>query len=269
MFEISTILMGIVAIILLDVLSLSFRILTLSGAAAASVIGLLVFFFGGWQWFVLLLIFLVVSSLFTKFKYSYKHALGAAQEKKGARSWVNVMANGFVSAIFALGNSFLPHEIMLSGFIGAVSAAFADTLSTEVGILNPSPPRLITNLKKEVPIGTSGGVSILGELSILLSTAILALAVSALSLGSFSFVRILFIVAVSGFWGSTIDSVLGATYQARYRCTICGKIIESREHCGKPAQYLKGIGALDNNGVNFIATGIGALTGILSRLLKF
>ncbi len=269
MLDASTILTGIVVIALLDVLSLSLGFLTLSGTAAASVIGLLVFFFGGWRWFIILLVFLVVSSLFTKFKYSHKHAIGAAQEKKGARSWLNVVANGLTSAFFALGNPLFPQEMMLSGFIGAVSAAFADTLSTEVGVLNPSPPRLITDLKREVPVGTSGGVSVLGELSVLLSTFILALTVSTLGLGPFSFSRVFFIAGVSGFWGSTSDSIIGATYQAKYRCTVCGKIVETREHCGKPAQYLKGIGVLDNNGVNFIATWIGALTGVLSRWFMF
>ncbi len=269
MVETSVILTGIVVIAILDILSLSLGLLTVSGTVAASAIGLLVFSFGGWRWFVILLVFLVVSSLFTKFGYSRKQALGVAQEKGGARSWPNVVANGFGAAVFALGSTLLSVETVLTGFIGAVSAAFADTLSTEIGILTPSPPRLITDLKKEVPTGTSGGVSLLGELSVLISTIILALTVWSIGVGPFSFTELFSIILVSGYIGTTIDSILGATYQARYQCDVCEKVVESRRHCNKPARHVKGKDILDNNGVNFIATWIGALSAILLQRLVF
>jgi len=267
LIETLTLLTGILVILLLGITSLFLRFLTFSGIIAASIIGLLVFFFGGWRWFIVLLVFLLFSSLFTKFKYSQKRALGIAQEKKGARSWANVVANGLVSAFFALGTLLLPVDLVLSGFIGAVSAAFADTLSTEIGVLNPSPPRLITDLKKEVPAGTSGAVSILGELSILFSTVILTLTVWVIGLTTLPFIRVFFIIFLSGFAGSTVDSILGATYQVRYSCEVCGKIVESKEHCDKPTRHVNGIDILDNNGVNFIATWIGALSAILSQWL--
>lgn len=265
----ATLLIGVFAIAVLDILSLSLGLLTLSGALAATGIGLVVFFFGGWRWFTVLLVFLVVSSFFTKFKYSQKIAMGTAQEKKGARSWANVVANGFASASFALGIPLLPLETVLSGFIGAVSAAFADTLSTEIGILNASPPRLVTDLKKKVPAGTSGGVSLLGELSVLVSTAILTLTISIIGLAPFSPARVFVVTLVSGYTGTTIDSVLGAIWQARYNCKVCGKIVESREHCSTPAQHVKGLGVLDNNGVNFMATWVGAFSAVLLQRLVY
>ncbi|UCD73047.1 MAG: DUF92 domain-containing protein [Candidatus Bathyarchaeota archaeon] len=265
----STILTGIVVIALLDIISLLLGLLTVSGIIAASIIGLVVFHFGGWRWFVILLVFLIISSLFTKFKYSQKRELGIAQGKKGARSWINVVANGFASAGFAIGKSLLPVETVLLGFIGAVSAAFADTLSTEIGILSKSSPRLITNLKRKVPAGTSGGISVLGELSVLISTAILTLAVWAVDLVSFSLTKILFVTLVSGYAGTTTDSLLGATFQAKYSCEICGRIVESKRHCDKPTQHMAGKRILDNNGVNFIATWIGAITAILFQWVAF
>jgi len=269
MVETLTIMTAIVVIAILGVLSLYLGLLTVSGTIAASVIGLLVFSCGGWRWFIVLLVFLAVSSFFTKFKYARKYALGVAQEKQGSRSWANVLANGFVSAMFALGSTLLSVETVFSGFIGAVSAALADTLSTEIGILAPSPPRLITDLKKEVPAGTSGGVSLLGEFSVLLSTIILTLTVWAIGVSSFSFTELFLVIFVSGFTGTTIDSVLGATYQARYECGVCGGIVESRKHCDKPARHIKGKDMLDNNGVNFIATWVGAFSAILLQRLIF
>ncbi|MBL7118408.1 DUF92 domain-containing protein [Candidatus Bathyarchaeota archaeon] len=269
MVETLTIMTAVVVIAILGILSLSLGLLTTSGTIAASAIGLLVFSFGGWRWFVVLLVFLVISSFFTKLGYSRKYTLGVAQEKGGSRSWVNVLANGFVSALFALGSTFLSVKIVFSGFIGAVSAAFADTLSTEIGILSPSPPRLITDLGKEVPVGTSGGVSLLGEFSVLLSTIILTLTVWAIGVNSFSFTELFLVILISGYAGTTIDSILGATYQARYECKVCGRIVESRKHCDKPTQHVKGKDILDNNGVNFIATWIGALSAILLQQLMF
>ncbi len=263
----TTLLIGVFAITLLDILSLSLGLLTLSGTLAATVIGLVVFFFGGWRWFVVLLVFLVVSSFFTKFKYSQKMAMGVAQEKKGARSWVNVVANGLASASFALATLLLPFETVLTGFIGSVSAAFADTLSTEIGMLNASPPRLVTNLKEKVPAGTSGGVSLLGELSVLISTTILTLTIWMIGLAPFSLGRVFAVTLVSGYSGTTIDSVVGAIWQARYNCKVCGKIVESKEHCNRPAQHVKGLWILDNNGVNFMATWVGALSAVLLQRL--
>jgi uncharacterized protein (TIGR00297 family) len=230
---------------------------------------MVVFYYGGWRWFVILLIFLIISSLFTRFKYSQKREIGIAQDKKGARSWVNVVANGFASAGFAVGKTLLPVETVMLGFLGSVSAAFADTLSTEIGILSKSSPRLITNLRQKVPVGTSGGVSVLGELSVLISTAILTLSVWAIDLASFSLTKILFVTLVSGYAGTTTDSLLGATYQAKYGCEICGRTVESKRHCDKPTKHLTGRQILDNNGVNFIATWIGALTAILFQWVAF
>ncbi|NJS15001.1 MAG: DUF92 domain-containing protein, partial [Sphingopyxis sp.] len=45
------------------------------------------------------------------------------------------------------------------GFAASLAAVNADTWATELGVLNPSSPRLITNLHKRVEKGTSGGIS--------------------------------------------------------------------------------------------------------------
>ena len=69
----------------------------------------------------------------------------------------NVISNGLVAFLMAaFGSYYLP---LAGGFIGAVATATADTLASEIGVLQE--PRLITTFKK-VPAGTDGAISILG-----------------------------------------------------------------------------------------------------------
>ena len=133
----------------------------------------------GWKWFIVLLLFLMVSSYMTHYKYQAKRKKGFAQEKGGARGWPNVSANGVVAGLMALSIPFFPQpsqELILAAFLGAVATANADTLATEIGLLNPSDPRLITNLRKIVPAGTSGGISIFGEIATLSGALVIGVA---------------------------------------------------------------------------------------------
>ena len=59
--------------------------------------------------------------------------------------------------------------------------------------------------------------------------------------------------AIAGFAGSLIDSSLGATVQAGYRCAVCGVVTEKNHHCGQPAKLIKGLKPIDNDAVNFLS----------------
>ncbi|MFQ6076545.1 MAG: DUF92 domain-containing protein, partial [Candidatus Bathyarchaeia archaeon] len=189
---------------------------------------------------------------------------GVAQDEGGARTWQNVMANGVVAALMAMVEGVTPQEILLFGFLGAVSTSTADTLATEIGLLYPHEPRLITDLGREVPAGTSGGVSPLGEVAALAGAALIGITAWVVGFGAGSPVRLISITVISGFVGCTADSLLGATVQAAYECPACGRLVESREHCGEQAYHVKGIRALDNNFINFVSTILG--TGVAISL---
>jgi len=118
----------------------------------------------------------LVAAQFTRYKYDTKRRRGFAQEKGGARAWQNVFANGEVAALLAISERLFANNIFLAGFIGAVATATADTLATEIGLLYPHNPRSIADLRKEVPPGTSGCVSPLGEFATLLGSSIIGLA---------------------------------------------------------------------------------------------
>jgi uncharacterized protein (TIGR00297 family) len=244
------------------------RILDQGGAISAFLIGFVTFIIpaDGWKWFIVLLVFLTVSSYMTHYKYQVKRKKGFAQEKGGARGWPNVSANGAIAGLLALMVPFFPREPVLAAFLGAVATANADTLATEIGLLNPSDPRLITNLRKIVPAGTSGGISVLGELATLFGALVIGVPAGLLKMTGnpgWPLSVLIGTTMIAGLVGCSVDSVIGATVQGIYRCSICNKITENRKHCGSPSIPLRGYKAIDNNVVNLIATIFGAAFAVL------
>ena len=252
-----------------SLLSVKFRVFTLSGTIAAFFIGLIIFLFGGWCWFALLLFFHFASALITRYRYDVKRSLGAAEMKGGARSWLNVVANGGIAALFALGEGVFGGDIFFAGFLGAISAAAADTLATEIGLLYPGKPRLIVNLSKKVEPGTSGGISPYGEYAIFLTSFVIGLlaAISNVNL-NFSSLEIIVLSVISGFFGATADSLFGSTIQGQYYCERCGVLSERPLHsCGYPARHVRGFKVINNHVVNFLSTLVGGGLGFLLAFL--
>ena len=122
--------------------------------------------------------------------------------------------------------------------------ASADTMASEIGVLSPSPV-LITNPRKVVEPGVDGGISFEGLTASFLS----AVSISMLAYASFLVLieeshplyhsielNHLFISVFFGFFGSVLDSFLGATLQNK--------------------------GFLSNNGVNLASISISVLLSL-------
>jgi uncharacterized protein (TIGR00297 family) len=269
-------LIGLIGVALCSALALGAwkaHILDKWGAVTAFAIGFVTFVFPpeGWKWFIILLLFLMVSSYMTHYKYQVKRKKGFAQEKGGARGWPNVAANGGVAGLLALLTPLCPTELMLAAFLGTVATANADTLATEIGLLNPTDPRLITDLRRVVPAGTSGGISVLGELATLLGALMIGIAAGLLGVTGnpgWSPNVLIGTTMIAGLAGCSLDSVIGATVQGIYRCSVCNKITENRRHCGAPSVPLRGRKIIDNNVVNLAATVFGAVVAVLFLLLS-
>lgn len=301
--DIVNIIVAVIVLGLLAVLSYKKRIVTKSGLGAAFVLGLGVWLLASWAWFFIMLMFFLITAQFTHYKYQKKRALGAAQDKSGARAWSNVLANGILPLCFiviafilvtlgggsdafgrtnvGVGLVSLPFPVIgvaFAAFLGALATHTADTLATEIGLLNPSPPRLITNPRKQVPAGTSGGISLLGELATLLGCLIIGGTAAVIAapfwisvfgttlmpdLVNFAPITMVVVALVGGFVGCTIDSLFGATIQGMWQCTVCGKHTEKKVHCSNTAEYLRGNRFFDNNMVNLISGVLGALAAIL------
>jgi uncharacterized protein (TIGR00297 family) len=230
------------------------------GFLASVAVGYPIILGGGWTWFAIVATFFVLGVAFTWYRYEYKKSIGSAQEKGGTRNWPNILANGGVASLLGLGELLGGGLVFSVLFVGAVSAAASDTVATELGLLNKSPPRLVTHLRKVVSPGTSGGVSPMGFLGTLLASALIG--VVAALLGVASGLQGDYVVAVTvsgGVVGSLADSVAGATFQRKSFCVVCGKPSENLVHCGEPTEFSSGLKFVDNHVVNVIATVFGAL----------
>ena len=239
------------------------RALSSSGAVAAAVVGGLIFGFGGLAWAVQLLTFFISSSLLSRAFKSRKADLGEKFAKGSRRDWGQVAAKGGLGAGLALLLGFFPdNQALFFAFVGAMAAVNADTWSTELGVLSPTPPRLVTS-GRVVERGVSGGVTVTGTLAALGGAALLGLT-GGLFVPSFSFFPLIFSGTLGGLSGGMFDSVLGATVQGIYYCPRCEKETEQHpvHHCGTETTHLRGWRWLNNDLVNLGASIAGALVTV-------
>jgi uncharacterized protein (TIGR00297 family) len=228
--------------------------LTASGTIAAALVGAAIFIGGGIPGAALLALFFVSGSALT-------YGLGGARSDPGPTRWRGrtgrqVLANGGWAAAGALLLSVGDGGWAIVA--GALATAQADTWATEIGMHSTRPTRLITSGRPVTP-GTSGGVSVLGSAAGLLGAA--AMGGLALLLGSPANIAVA--AAAGGIVGMLADSLLGATLQGVYYCDRCAVQTEWAMHrCGERSRPVRGLRWLGNDGVNFVATGLGAAAAL-------
>ena len=253
------ILIGFIAGISISLAAWQAGTLSISGAIAAAITGALIFGLGGWPWAVLLLTFFITSSALSKAYRKRKTAINEKFAKGNQRDWGQVLANDGIGTILVILLLLSGAESAVIGWLwfayaGAMATVNADTWATELGVLNPKPPRLITT-GKIVEHGTSGGVSLLGTLSTLGGAFLIGLAGAAFSFGAGAWAFLL-ATTLGGVSGSLFDSLLGATVQAIYHCPTCEK--ETERHpthsCGTNTIQIRGWTWLSNDVVNLLAS---------------
>jgi uncharacterized protein (TIGR00297 family) len=239
--------------------------LSRSGAFGAAIVGTVIFGIGGWQWAVLLLAFFITSTGLTRAFKKRKLGLNEKFSKGGQRDAGQVLGNGGLATLFAGLWYYFPGEAWVwAAFAASLAAVNADTWGTELGVLNPHPPRLITNLSKVVEKGTSGGISLVGTLASLAGAGLIGiLAVAAAPVVVSPYVGIF--VTLAGLGGSLFDSLLGATVQAIYHCPACDKETERYplHTCGAQTTLKRGWPWLDNDWVNFACGAFGVLVVLI------
>lgn len=198
--------------------------LDLLGSIFMIIMGIIIIFTAGVNWLLLIFAFLILGLVFTKYKHEYKKEMGIYE---GTRSVKNVISNGIVPFVMAAFGNY-------AGFIGSIAVATADTLASEIGVVDKY-PRLITTFKK-VPPGTDGGVSPIGTAAGIVGAGVIGILAYFLGISADPF-NALKIAVISGTLGCFVDSILGA-------------VLESRDY-------------LTNEHVNLLATVSGAILGIL------
>ena len=257
---------GIILAIIISYLAYRAHSLNKSGALTATLIGTVIFGIGGWQWAILLLTFFITSSALSRAFRNRKQALREKYSKGHERDAGQVLGNGAMAALFAGFHAFYPESMIpWIGFAASLAAVNADTWATELGVLNPTPPHLITDLRKRVEKGTSGGISLWGTGASLLGSSVIALLAVLLSpTGTLTTAHWL-LITFAGLAGSLFDSFLGATVQAMYYCPTDKK--ETEKHplhtCGTETVHIRGWKWLNNDWVNFACGAFGALVAFL------
>jgi uncharacterized protein (TIGR00297 family) len=198
--------------VILGMVSYKREVFDFYGSLAATLMGLAVGYSAGLEWLLLMILFVLLGYGSTKYRYSFKKSIHAGEDHKGRRNGTNVLANGMVPVLFSVMSPWFPQNLMAAGFVASVASVTADTLSSELGVLNKGHPRLITTFKR-VPPGTDGGISLLGELAGL--AGILVIALASMLLGILPPEWALLSAAIGGFGGFHVDSLLGAVLERR------------------------------------------------------
>ena len=215
--------------------------LTLDGSVAAFFVGVAVFD-AGLVPTLQLLAFFFIGSVLTKYRQKHKEALmpyratppsastvtstssasastPSPQGKRG-RDRHQVLATGLIPALLCL-LRYLPPSIIPSSlpllpyfvshwsllYSAFMAVNLADTVASELGMLSPHPPLLITAWRERVSTGVDGGVSLLGTVASIAGGAIVGLCAGS--------ARETALMALCGLNGSVVDSVLGVWLQSR------------------------------------------------------
>lgn len=208
-------------LLVFSIVSFKRKLLDRDGLFIANIVGISLYLLGGLQSFFLIVLFFVTAEAATK--------IGRVKikEKHEKRTTGNILGNS-AAAILAL------YFYSTLGFYGAVSAALADTLSSEIGLLSKKNPHLITNWK-EVKPGTDGGITLLG----CIASVIGATLIGAIHFIQFGNLGLFLVLILCGFLGSLVDSFFGAVFELR--------------------------DILNNAEVNFLGSGSGAIIAILLK----
>jgi uncharacterized protein (TIGR00297 family) len=250
---------------IVSLIAYRFKSLSVSGAIGALIVGTLIFGLGGLIFAIPLLFFFITGSLLSRLKNDFKQQSLKLLTKPGPRTISQAFANGGPALIFAIAYAVKGNPIWFIGYLASLCESAADTWATEVGTLSKSDPVSIITLRP-MSAGQSGAISFWGTIASV-GGAFFTMAITLIAARSFGNlpswpIQMWLAAAYAGVIGSLIDSVLGGTIQAVYRCDICGKTIEQNTHCGKLTTKVRGIGFINNDVVNFISSFLAAILAL-------
>jgi uncharacterized protein (TIGR00297 family) len=227
------------------------NLLSIDGARAATLLGLVTYGFGGLEMALLIILFFFSSNIIG-IPFGQRTTVLNSSIISSRRTGSQVWGNAFWFALCIFLWFVLKADMFIIAAFGSIATACSDTWATEVGTRFKTKAYLITN-RKEVEVGTDGAVSIPGTIAAILGAALIS--VFALFFDKNFLILSSVAIFIGGLIGTFADSYLGALYQ--YGTRQLPVILDSDEN-------------RDNNSVNFISTGIGALaTLILYNILIY
>lgn len=250
------------------------------GVIIAGLISGFLYFVNFFFWFLLVLFF-ASSSILTRYREKDKESLQTIFEKGGERDGYQVLANSFglvITAVIELFTNGIQLEIIPILVVGATiftAVVTADTWATEIGTLSNKQSRLILLPWKPVPRGTSGGVTLIGFFAAFLGSLFISTVMgiyfwiqtiysNSYFILEINIITLVFFSTIFGFFGQTLDSILGETVQAMYYCPECLKTVESVYHvsCGVQTKFKSGFRFFSNDLVNVSSGLISGIIGV-------
>jgi uncharacterized protein (TIGR00297 family) len=226
-----------------------FKLLDLSGAVSAVLLGSTVVLFSGWIWIFPLAFFLFSSSLLSRIPGFRKSGIAAKEGKP--RDWKQVLCNGglygVLSTVYSLLPTFYQGDLQFLMLV-SMAVATSDTWASEIGVGMKGKVVDLLNWKK-VESGISGGISFAGTVGGLLGSASIAVFFLLMMPKAHNSTFLFLIVLFLGFLGMLIDSLLGAWLQGRY-ISESGKILDDQQ---ENARIIKGFRFISNDLVNLIS----------------
>lgn len=205
--------------------------LTSGGILAALLLAALIVVVLPIQYLLVPVAFLGIGSLLSKVQR------GADHDRTG-RDAVQVLSNGLPAMIVLLAYAVLQRECLVVLYVLSFSVALTDTISSEVGRRLGGVPFDILRWCR-VPVGLSGGVSLVGTLAGFVGALLLPLFVLHEGLATYGMVVLL------SFLGMLIDSMIGSLLQAKYQ--VDGDLSD------QGYTIVSGISWVDNNMVNLLS----------------
>lgn len=216
------------------------RWLTPGGAAAAVAAGAVWLLAFGMPGFAAAMTAFLVPTLLGRLPGSVSH---------GARSIIQVGANGAVPVVGALLASSPDPQVGIAVFCGSLAFLSGDSAATELGTRYGGRPWSLVPGRR-VQSGESGGVTHVGLLASA-GAAILPVLVF-VGLAGLPWIWVGW-WSLAGFLGALADSLLGATLQFRGR-TPDGRDVETRAVDRERTEHVRGLRWLDNDAVNLVGS---------------
>ncbi len=211
--------------------------------------------------FILLLLFLVLGSL-TDIVKKWSREYNKIEKKGSCRDHIQVLANAIVASFSAVLFKSTGCYVFIIAFAASLAEALADTASSALGAFS----RKTYDLFKMRPCqkGLSGGMSLYGTFAALIFSAFIGLVCM---LFGYADLSAFLIISISGFIGTLFDSFLGSIFQIKYKCSICGAIVEKEIHCDCSCSKHSGVRFFTNDTVNLFSTMFSAVLASIIFIL--
>lgn len=220
--------------------SIRWKKLTVPAALTGAVLGWTIYAGGGFTGLAMMTVFFILGTAATSWKKALKQSIRGNAAHESTRTAAQVIANAGVAAISGLLIVIYPthRSVLLMAMAGSLSAAAADTLASELGMVYGRRfYHILTGRPDEK--GLDGVISLEGLLigagaaAVIALVYILGLYAQGQGRNLLPHLRVFLLLILSGTLGNLTDSVLGAALERK--------------------------GRLSNDAVNFCSTLVAAL----------